>query len=224
MRLLHTCKQIGQKLSNRCSFVPGWIESFGDRCMESRPRVGPLLAQFEPSSSETYRERHVDTMLLCRKTERLGVQDLGDYSAKPCNYSSLRITNQPAYKSYVMHRTVGLVEPRCNTMPNGAWKYKTATESPSLCADFYWQFNSDDNQLLNSIDVMRAVAATRCGWYRAIDTAEHNVDKTIESIRKNSEVRMSLTTGLVVTVSLCPTTCHSGAAIYCATTTRLNPS
>ena len=224
VRLLHMCKQIGQKLSNRCSFVPDWIESFGDRCMESRPHVGPLLAQYEPSSNQTYRERHVDTMLLCTKTERLGVQYPGDYSAKHCNHFSLRITNQPAYKSYVMHRAVGLVEPRCTTMPNGTWKYKTATESPSLCAGFYWQFNSDDNQLPNSTDVMRAVAAPRCGWYRAIDTAEHNVDKTIREYQEDSEVRMSLTAGLVVTVSLCPTTCLSGVVTYCVTTTQPSPS
>ena len=178
VRSLHMSKEIGQKLSNRCSFVQGWSESFGDRCMTPRPHVGTLLAQFEPSCSEAYRERFGDTMLLCRKTERLGVQYVGDYSARHCNYSSLRITNQPAYKHVVMHRTVGLIEPRCNTMPNGQWKYKTATESPSLVAGFYWQFNSDDSQFLNSIDVMRSVTATRWGWYKAIETAEHNVDKT----------------------------------------------
>ena len=77
-----------------------------------------------------------------------------------------------------MHRTVGLIEPRCNTMPNGQWKYKTATESPSPVAGFYWHSKSDDSQFLNSTDVMRAVAATRWGWYKAIETAEHNVDKT----------------------------------------------
>ena len=91
-----------------------------------------------------------------------------------------------------MHRTVGLIEPRCNTMPNGQWKYKTATENPSLVAGFYWQFNSDDSQFLNSTDVMQAVAATRCGWYRAIDTAEHTVDKTIreyqESLRSQNVI------------------------------------
>ena len=63
VRLLHMCKQIGLKLSNRCSFVPDWNDSFGNRCMDIRPHVGPLLAQYEPSSSETYRERMVDTML-----------------------------------------------------------------------------------------------------------------------------------------------------------------
>ena len=57
VRLLHMCKQIGQKLSSRCSFVPDWVESFGSRCMESRPHAGPLLAQYEPSSSQAYRER-----------------------------------------------------------------------------------------------------------------------------------------------------------------------
>ena len=113
--LLHMCKQIGLKLSNRCSFVPDWNDSFGHRCMEPRPHVGPLLA---PSSSETYRERMVDTMLFCRKTERLGVQYLSDYSTTHYNYSSLRMTNQPAFKHIVMHRTVGLIEPRCNSIPN----------------------------------------------------------------------------------------------------------
>ena len=94
------------------------------------------------------------------------------------------MTDQPAYMSYVIHRTVGLVEPRCNTMPNGIWKYKTATESPSRCSGFYWQFSSDDNQLLDTTDVMRAVAASRCSWYRAIDAAEYNVDKTIREYQE----------------------------------------
>ena len=75
-----------------------------------------------------------------------------------------------------------LIEPRCNTLPNGQWKYKTG--QVGLVAGFYWQFNSDDNQLLNSSDVMRAVAATRHGWYKAIETAEHNVDKTIREYQQ----------------------------------------
>ena len=65
VHLLNLCKQIGQKLARRCLFVPDWIETFGDRCMDTRPHAGPLLAQFEPSSSQGYRERYVDTMLLC---------------------------------------------------------------------------------------------------------------------------------------------------------------
>ena len=76
-----------------------------------------------------------------------------------------------------MHRTVGLVEPRCNTMKHLQWKYKTG--QVGLVAGFYWQYNGDDSQLLNSTDVTRAVAATRYGWYKAIETAEHNVDKAI---------------------------------------------
>ena len=57
VRLLHMCKQMGLKLSHRCSFVPAWNDSFGNTCMELRPHAGPLLAQCEPSSSEDYRER-----------------------------------------------------------------------------------------------------------------------------------------------------------------------
>ena len=150
--------------------------------MEARPHVGPLLAQYEPSSSDTYREMMVDTMLLCRKNERLGVQSLPDYFTRHCNYSSLRMTNQPALQQIVMHRTVGLVEPRCNTITHGQWKYKTG--QVGLVAGFYWQFNSDANQLLTSTDVMRAVAATRHGWYKAIEIAEHNVDKTIRAYQQ----------------------------------------
>ena len=67
-------------------------------------------------------------------------------------------------------------------MPNGQWKYKTG--QVGLVAGFYWQFHSDDNQLLNSIDVMRAVAVARHGWYKAIETAEHNVDKTIREYQR----------------------------------------
>ena len=54
-----------------------------------------------------------------------------------------------------------------------------------LVAGFYWQYNGDDTQLLNSTDVMRAVAATRHGWYKAIETAERNVDKATRSYQED---------------------------------------
>ena len=93
VHLLNLCNQIGPKLAHRCLYVPDWIGTFGDRCMDTRTHAGPLLAQFEPSSSQGYRERFVDTMLRCTKTERLGVQYLVDYSAKHCNFLTLRLTN-----------------------------------------------------------------------------------------------------------------------------------
>ena len=105
----------------------------------------------------------------------------------------------------MFHRTVGLVEPRCNTMPNGTWKYKAAADSPALCSGFYWQFSNDDRQLLNATDVMRAVASSRCSWYRAIEAAENDVDKTIREYQEDLR--------LDVTVNLRLATSPSGAVI-----------
>ena len=125
MRLLHVSMQIGLKLVNRCGFTPDWKTAFDRWNLEARPHVGPLLAQCAPSLRQAYRERMPDTMLLCRRTDRLGIDYLSDYYAEHCNYSSLRMTNKPAYKGTIMHRTDGLVEPRCNIIQGGQWRYKS---------------------------------------------------------------------------------------------------
>ena len=142
-----------------------WIHSgletaFDSRNIEARPHVGPLLAQCAPSLRQAYRERMPDTMLLCRSTDRLGIFYLSDYSAAHCNYLSLRMTNRPAYKGTIMHRTDGLVEPRCNTIQGGQWRYKS--RQIALVAGFYWQYNDDDAQLLNNAGIMQAVAYPLC--------------------------------------------------------------
>ena len=85
---------------------------------------------------------------------------------------------------HVVHRTTGLVEPQDNTMPQGSWKYKNIAVSPALCPGYFWQYSTDDNQFLNATDVLRAVASTRCQWYRAIESAEHGVDKTTRGFQK----------------------------------------
>ena len=147
-----------------------------------RQHVGPLLAQYEPSCTVKYRERMTDTMLLCRGNERLGVHYLSDYSPLHCNYSTLRMTNQPAYIAVVVHRTFGMVEPRCNTIKGGQWKYRY--KQAGLVSGFYWQYDCDDDQLLNSTDVLRAAAASRHGWYKAIEIDEQNIDKTTRSYQE----------------------------------------
>ena len=192
--------------------------------MTPRPHVGTLLAQFEPSSIETYRERFVDTMLLCRKTERLGVQHLGDYSARHCNYSSLRITNQPAFKHVVMHRTVGLIEPRCNTcqMDNGSTR-------PQQSLHLWSQVSTGNSTVMTVSFSILLMSYEQWQQPAVVGTKPLKLQSTMStkrfvSIRKNSEARMSLTTALVVTVSLCPTTCLSGVVTYCDTTTQPNLS
>ena len=102
-----------------------------------------------------------------------------------------------------MHRTVGLVEPRCNIMKGGQWKYKTG--QVGLVNGFYWQYTGDDTQLLNSTDVMRAVAATRHGWYKAIETTEQMSTKLLVHIKKIFATKVPLTIGLVETVNLSQT-------------------
>ena len=79
---------------------------------------------------------------------------------------------------HVVHRTTGLVEPEGNTMSQGSWRYKNIAMSPAFCPGYYWQYSNDDSQRFNATDVMRAVASTRCQWYRCIETAELGVDKT----------------------------------------------
>ena len=123
VRLLHVSMQIGLKLVNRCGFIPDWKTASDSRNLEALPHVGPLLAQCAPYLSQAYRERMPDTLLLFRSTERLGIHYLSDYSATHCKYSSLRMTNRPAFKGTILHRTDGLVEPRCNTTQGGQWRY-----------------------------------------------------------------------------------------------------
>ena len=82
-----------------------------------------------------------------------------------------------------MHRTDGLVEPRCNTIQGGQWRYKS--RQIALVAGFYWQYNDDDAQLLNNAGIMQAVANTRYAWYKAIEAAEHNVDKATRSYQQD---------------------------------------
>ena len=178
VHLLNTCKQIGQKVAQRCSFNPNWREVFDNRCLETRPHAGPLLAQVEPSFLQAYREQFTDTMLCSQKTERLNVHYLGAYSARSCSFSTWRLTNQPLHRMHVVHRITGLVEPQGNTMSQGSSRYTNIAMSPAFCPGYYWQYSNDDNQLLNATEVMRAVASTRCQWYRAIESAENGVDKT----------------------------------------------
>lgn len=104
--------------------------------MDTRPHAGPLLARFEPPFDQSHRERHVDTMLCCIKNERLNVHYVAEYSAISCKFSTWRLTNQAFHKMHVAHCTVGLVEPRGNTMPQGSWRYKTTADSPALCPGF----------------------------------------------------------------------------------------
>ena len=78
-----------------------------------------------------------------------------------------------------MHRTDGLAEPRCNTIQGRQCRYKSREET--MVAGFYWQYNGDDAQLLNDAGIMQAVANTRYAWYKAIETADHDVAKTTRS-------------------------------------------
>ena len=160
--------------------------------MDTRPHAGPLLAQFELPLDQSHCERHVDTMLCCTKNERLNGHDLAEYSARSCNFSTWRLTTQPFHKMHVAHRIVGLVEPRGNTMPQGSWRYKTTADSPALCPRVFWQYSNDNNQLLNATEVMKAVASSRCQWYRAIEAEENGVDKTSrefqEKLRRQSVI------------------------------------
>ena len=151
---------------------------FGNRCLETRPHAGPLLAQVEPPFLQAYRERFTDTMRCSQNTERLNVHYLGEYSAGSCSFSTWRLTNQPLHRMHVVHRITDLVEPQGNTMSQGSWRYTNIAMSPALCPGYYWQYSNDNNQLLNATDVMRAVASTCCQWYRSIETAELGVDKT----------------------------------------------
>ena len=86
------------------------------------------------------------------------------------------MTNKPEIISVVQHCTFNLVEPRCNTIEGGKWNYKM--KHAGLVAGFYWQFDCDEAQLLNSTELMRVAAATRHGHYKAIEIDEDNSDKT----------------------------------------------
>ena len=117
-----------------------------------------------------------DTMVLCQTNERLNVHCVSEYSESYCNYSTLRVTNKPEQISVVRHGTVGLVEPRCNTVAGGKWNYRF--NSAGLVAGYYWQYDSDSAQLLNSTELMRVANATRQGWYKAIEIDANVSDKT----------------------------------------------
>lgn len=184
--LLNLCKQIDQNMARKCSFDPDWREAFGNRCLDTRPHSGPLLAQVEPPFLQAHRERFTDTMPCCQKTERLTVRYLGEYSARSCSFSTWRSTNQVLHRIYVVHRTTGLVEPQGNNMPQGSWKYTNTAESPALYPRYFWQYSTDDNQLVNATDVMRAVASTRCQWYRALESVENGVGKTTKGMSRGA--------------------------------------
>ena len=94
----------------------------------------------------------------------------------PKSIVTILLTNQPEKISVVQHCTFNLVEPRCNTIEGGKWTYKA--RHAGLVTVFYWQYDCDEAQLLNSTEIMRVAAATRHGYYKAIEIDEGNSDKT----------------------------------------------
>ena len=82
----------------------------------------------------------------------------------------------------VRHGTVGLVEPRCNTVAGGKWNYRF--NSAGLVAGYYWQYDSDSAQLLNSTELMSVATATRQGHYKAIAVDEDVSDKTTKQYQE----------------------------------------
>ena len=85
---------------------------------------------------------------------------------------------------HVAHLTDSLVEPRGNTLPRGSWKYKATADCAALCPGFDWTYSDDNGQLLNTTEVMKAAASSRCSHYRAIEAEERNTDKTTRSFQE----------------------------------------
>ena len=90
---------------------------------------------------------------------------------------------------HVAHCIEGLVEPRSNTMPQGSWRYNITADSPAFCPGCFWQYSNDNNQLLNVTVVMKAVASSRCQWYRAIAAEDGSVDKTTREFQERLRSR-----------------------------------
>ena len=85
---------------------------------------------------------------------------------------------------HVAHLTDRLVELRGNTLPQGSWKYKATADCAALCSGFYWTYSDDNIPLLNSTEVVKAAASSRCSHYRAIEAEEKDVDKTTRSFQE----------------------------------------
>ena len=176
VNLMFLCKDIGEKLVTRCTYEASWKDCFHTRNMDKRPHVGTALAQVAQSSTAVFRERSVDTILQCQNNVRLSIICASEYSESFCHHTVMKVTNKPEYISAVRHLTVGLVPPRSNSIAGGRWYYRY--NSPGLVEGFYWQFNSDAAQLLNSTEHMKAALATRQGWYKAIALDTADLDKT----------------------------------------------
>ena len=129
-------------------------------------------------------------MLQCQTNARLSVICASEYSESYCNHTVMKVTNKPEHISAVRHETVGLVEPRCNSIAGGQWNYRS--NSTGLVEGYYWQYNSDAAQLLNSTELLKAAQTTRQGWYKAIELDTDALDKTTrqyqQALRDTSQI------------------------------------
>lgn len=171
VKLLSTCKEIREKLENRCNLTPHWWTSLCKRMLTE----GHKLVQHWHNVNRCLSVVR-ECLALCDSVSRRNVWVLSTwlYSEQHCNFSILNLTNQPANISTVVHRSSKLVEPRSNTIPGGKWRYKTGLQG--LVKGFYWQCDSDGSQLVNSPGILRIACATRHGYYKAIEIDEEFFD------------------------------------------------